>query len=445
MSEEVETETAQYDFDLGFQEKIAATLLRDSVFATRFGDLIIPEYFQNDAVGIVVRITKDFLEVHKSVPHIGLIKMVISDAIAAKKIRPDMKDAVVDFIKSAYRMALPGSSYIEEKVLKFAKHMAMENAIMQSVGALEKGDFDVIEKAFRAAMSVGKKDDGVEYDYWKEIASRTTNREDFVAGRILKEGISSGYSGIDAYLYHGGWGRKELSLMMGAAKSGKTLSLGDFAKNASLEGRNVLYVSLEVSSRIIADRLDAALTNTAIAVLKTDSARVKTLVDAAVARSGEFKMRDFPSGSFTPNQLRQLLESYRNEGIIFDLIVVDYADIMAPNKRSDNHIDNMRSIYIDLRGIAFEFNAAVLTATQTNRAGAKADTALATDVAEDYNKIRTADIVISINATLLELQAGESRLVWVASRNSESGFALRIKQDRSKMQFITSILGKESI
>src|SRR5690606_12274484 len=121
---------------------------------------------------------------------------------------------------------------------------------------------------------------------------------------------------------------------------------------------------------------------------------------------------------------------YRADGIIMDLITVDYADIMAAEYRSDNFIENMRSIYIDLRAIAFEFDAALLTATQTNREGAKKATAKMTDVAEDFNKIRTADIVLGINATEDEKRSNEARLTWAASRNSEDGFSLRIRQDR---------------
>jgi replicative DNA helicase len=85
----------------------------------------------------------------------------------------------------------------------------------------------------------------------------------------------------------------------------------------------------------------------------------------------------------------------------------------------------------------------VLTATQTNRDGAKAATAKATDVGDDWNKARTVDIMIGINATDAEKAAGEARLTWLLSRNTEDGFSLRIKQDRQKMQFLTKIIGKE--
>lgn len=64
-------------------------------------------------------------------------------------------------------------------------------------------------------------------------------------------------------------------------------------------------------------------------------------------------------------------------------------------------------------------------------------------MAEDFNKIRTADIVISINTTKEERLKGEARLYFVASRNQESGITLKIKQDIPKMQFISGFIGFE--
>ena len=116
---------------------------------------------------------------------------------------------------------------------------------------------------------------------------------------------------------------------------------------------------------------------------------------------------------------------------------------MAPDYRTDNVIENSKEIYVGLRALAFEFDCAILTATQTNREGYKAAVAKAEHVAEDFNKIRTADVVISINSTEEERDQGEARLYFAASRNQESGFTVRVKQDLKKMQFITNVIGIE--
>lgn len=443
--EEEDVGSGVYEFDQAFQKKVVTMFLRDTQFAMRAKDLIEPEYFGEEAMGALVRLGQDYVRKYKSAPDPKLFVSLLKDEIAKKRIRDDLKDDIKSLLKEALnpKVDLSSSGYVLDKIADFAKRQAVERAILKSVELLDKGDFASIEKITKQALSVGNVVDGEEYDYWKEIESRTQLREDWKAGRIVKTGISTGVSEIDAHLYHGGWGRKELSLLMGAAKAGKSLSLGEFTKNASLLGYNTFYGSCEVACSIIADRLDAALSDTAMRLLKDDPQTVRRKIKAAEAKAGALKMRDFASGTLKPSQLHRIVEDYRSDGIIMDLITVDYADIMAAEYRSDNFIENMRSIYIDLRAIAFEFNAALLTATQTNREGAKKATAKMTDVAEDFNKIRTADIVLGINATEDEKRSNEARLTWVASRNSEDGFSLRIRQDREKLKFVTAILGKE--
>jgi len=452
MSEmETEEEVGGFEFDPGLQEKIAHLFMRDTTFAQRSIDLLKPEYFSEVAVGAVVRIVQDHIKTYKTVPDAKIIPTILKEAFDKKRIRPDLKEDVVKFIKGAMgfdpskHVDLSNPDFVLEKVRDFAKATAIEQAMVQIVekDLIGKKSWGDIERIMKEASSVGIVVDSGDYDYWKEVESRTQKRHDFNSGKLIRDGISTGYPGMDAHLYHAGWGRRELSCIMGPAKSGKSLSLGDFAKNASMLGYNAFYGSCEVAAWIIAERIDAALSDTAMAALNLDPDEVKRRIQDAEAKSGAFKMRDFPSGTLKPSQLHRVLEQYRADGIVFDLVVVDYADIMAAEYRSDNQIENLRTIYIDLRALAFETGAAFLTATQTNRDGAKAATAKATDVGDDWNKARTVDILIGINATDAEKKAGEARLYWALSRNTEDGFSLRIKQDRSKMQFLTKILAKE--
>lgn len=444
MADPVEAEAeAKYDFDHAFQSKIVSMFLRDTGFAMRAKDLVRPEYFTEDALGTVLRIAQDHVKTYKAAPDVKILPTILKDAKAKKLIRDDLWDDVKAVIKDAIKADLSNGTFVIDKVRDFARHQAIEKAMLESIPLLEKGDFAGIEKRMKEAQAVGVLSESQRYDYWKEIANRTQRREDIKAGKLVKRGITTGYAGIDAELYHNGWGRKELSCMMGAAKAGKSLSLGDFAKNASLAGYNAFYGSCEVASWIIADRIDAALADVMIRELHKDPAAVEAKIRAAEARAAKFEMGDFPSGTLKPSQLFRVLEDYRADGIIFDLVVIDYADIMAAEYRSDSLQENLRSIYIDLRAVAFELDCAMLTATQTNRDGAKAATAKATDVGDDWNKARTVDILIGINASDAEKKAGEARLYWALSRNTADGFSLRIKQNREKMQFLTKILGKE--
>lgn len=441
--EPVEEKAPGYEFDAAFQRKIAALTLRDPVFLTRTDGLIKPEYFIEDIDASIVAMTLDFHGKYKKNPGISSIATMVKDAIAAKKVRKDLIPGVVKRIRELMRSDISDGKFVTDKVAEFARHRAMEEAVILSAEALEKKDYAKIEKLMKEAQAVGLRDDGGSYNYWREIENRTDHRAALKAGLIKADGITTGHKELDEVLYHQGWGRKELSVLMGAAKSGKSMSLAEFAKNASLAYFNVLYFTLEVSAQITADRIDANLSDTMMKVLKDTPNAVKAKIDAVSAGAGIFEIKEYASGTLKPSDIRRVIERYRDQGVIFDLVVIDYADIMAAEHYQDDHILNMRSIYLDVRGIGFTYNCAILTATQTNRNGAMSNVAKMTDIAEDFNKVRTADLLISINASEEEINTGEARLYFAAMRNSESGFTLRIKQDRSRMKFLIKVIGRE--
>jgi replicative DNA helicase len=317
--------------------------------------------------------------------------------------------------------------------------------ILESVDHLDLNEFDKISHGLKKALDVGEHSDTGAYDYAAMIDVRTEERIDRAAGKLPPTGITTGFADIDKVLYHKGWGRRELSVIMGGAKAGKTTALLDFGISACghINRYNVLYVTLEVSAQIISERLDARLSNQIIGELGSHIHDVKDKVKRFMERAGKFVIHEFPSGSMRVSDLRRLLERYKAKGIVFDMVVLDYADLMSPERVTDNSQENSKSVYVGLRGLAMQEGIALLTATQTNREGAKKTVATATDVAEDFNKVRIADILISINKSDEERNLNQARLFFAACRNQRSGFSIRINQDLSRMKFISGIIGEE--
>jgi replicative DNA helicase len=443
MTDETEEVAATYEFDKAFQDKIVAIFAHDTTFAKRVTDLIKPEYFTDAGTGEYFRMCQDHLRRFGNVPDKATFVKLLTDAQNTKRLRDDLLNGVRDAAKTAWKTDITNAEYVAVEVESFARHQAIQEAMMKSLPLLEKGDYSKIRDLMMSATQVGLADDFEDYDYFDEIKSRTAKRNDIASGTVVRSGITTGYAKMDVHLYHGGWGRKELSCIMGPAKSGKSLSLGDFGKNASLAGYNVIYVSLEVAKEIISDRIDAALSDTMMKEMVNDRAKVEAAIAAAKAKAGTFKVIDFASGTLKVSALERVLDQYRDKGVVFDMVIVDYADIMAAEIKSPDLRESLRQIFIDLRAMAHKYNVACLTATQTNRDGAKAVTAKATDVGDDWNKARTVDILIGINATEQEKQAGEARLYWALSRNTADGFSLRIRQNREKMQFLTDVVGVE--
>lgn len=437
---EAAPEVERFEFDSGFQSKIAAHCLGDYGFMRRVGQLMRPEYFEGVGDAAIVNMAIKYWNRYGQVAPKSSHGILLKAEIDSGAIRGDAKTEAITAIKRLWAEDLSGGVHAAEQVADFCRHQAMTQAILSSVDHLSKKKFEKIELAVKEALAVGISDDGEAYDYFERIAERTEERMDKAAGKLPPQGVTTGFPKMDDVLYHRGWGKKELSVLMGGAKSGKTTAMIGFAKSASLSGKNVLYVTLEVSAKIISERLDASMSDNMIKELGKHINDIDTKVRDIHKRAGCLKIHEYAPGSFTPGQLTRLIEAYEAKGIFFELVVVDYADIMAPDQRSNDTIENSKNIYIGLRAVAFEKNVAMLSATQSNREGFKSTVAKAEHIADDFNKVRIVDLLISINITEEERANGEARLFFAASRNQESNFTIFIKTDISRMKFIVSIL-----
>lgn len=450
-------EVDKFDFESDFQTKIVALATRDEGFLRRTSGVLKPEFFDNAGEAKIVEFALKHLMNYGCAPDRMSVNLRLKEGVAKKSISESLSKSVTESLNEIYKADISNGTFYEEAVVAFAKNQALIAAVMQCAEYVNKGQHDKIPKVIEEAMAIGVNEEGHSYDYFSlnSIKERTRTRVERASGVKPPLGITTGHTKLDKLLYHNGWGRKELSCIMGGAKAGKSTALLQFGRMASLGGYNVLYVTLEVSTKIVADRLDAATSNTEMKMLDIKSKDVARSVHAigSVSSTGRLFVNEFASGTCSPNMIRNLIQKYKmpaaqpdgtvREAIKFDLIIVDYADIMAPNYRTTDPIENSKNVFVDLRAIAFEENAAVLTATQTNREGFKSAVAKAEHVAEDFNKVRTVDILLSINRTEEESDRGEARLYFAASRNQESGFTVVIKQNINKMRFIEDIVRVE--
>lgn len=430
------------DFDDEFQVKIAAMMIRDESFFRRVGDIVEARHFEDRALAALVHLATSYHDRYKRLPDSTTWKMLIKDAKAEKVIRDDEIGMVVESVKKLFKAPINDRDFVVDKVAQFAKNQAVALAYLESMELIERGDFAKAEAMMVKAFATGAKADVQAVDFWERIDERTQHRRDVAAGLVVPNGITTGIKKLDNLLYHRGWGRKELSCIMGGAKKGKSTALLHFALIASQAGYNVLYATLEVANTIIEERMDANVTGVKMAELVDRLNDVRTGVEdrKRLRRPGKLFIVEHPTGTLTPNKLRKDIEFYKAQGITFDVIVVDYADIMSPDKMTSDAIENSKQVWIGLRAIAQEENAAMLTATQTNREGFKADVAKAEHAAEDFNKVRIVDLMITINRSDEERAKGEARLYFAASRNQSGEFTIKIRQEIESMRFLTEIL-----
>ena len=154
---------------------------------------------------------------------------------------------------------------------------------------------------------------------------------------------------------------------------GKSIFLCHTAASTLMQGKNVLYISMEMSEEAIAERIDANLMDTPIHELRNISKDVfETRLGKVKAKTrGKLVIKEYPTSSAHVGHFRALIEELKQKkNFTPDLICVDYLNICASARvkaATANSYTIIKSIAEELRALAVEYSVPVLTATQLNR------------------------------------------------------------------------------
>jgi len=260
--------------------------------------------------------------------------------------------------------------------------------------------------------------------------------------------------------------RKELWVLIGDAKSGKSMGLTHLSKMAIINRLKVAHVTLEMSEMRVSQRYFQTLMAMAKRPEINDLTRIKKDSDGNIIEFGTIKLA--PKHTLQDQDIRQKLEQYidkwkvRHLDKIFikqfatgkltvselgayldglevtnkfipDMVIVDYPDLMRTDK--DNYRISVDQIYKDLRGMAIDRNIAMVVVSQSNRGGAKKKILGSENVAEAYSKVHHADLVITLNSTSAEKKLGLARLYVTNARNDEGNLTIVISQSYKTSTF----------
>lgn len=231
--------------------------------------------------------------------------------------------------------------------------------------------------------------------------------------------------GISEYIEDGGVPRGTLNFFLASTGIGKTTALLTVAKTAVLHSKKVLYVSAELSDYEIFKRFDSAMTG----IRKSDvRARAEDVKKALLANAryktalSHLRVVEVPMAAVTVRDVENMVKSLHKQHWVPDLLVVDYADNLAPIKAIANMPRmELHAIYRDLRGLGQKYHMGVWTASQTNDMGTAASEdekqILSVRHANEAKaKTHVADIIIGIARTAEEKRNNEARLVLLKNR-----------------------------
>jgi hypothetical protein len=187
---------------------------------------------------------------------------------------------------------------------------------------------------------------------------------------------------------------------------GKSLFMCHVASSALLQGKNVLYITLEMAEERIAERIDANLLNVPIQQLvdlprKTFETKVNSI---SKKTQGTLIIKEYPTASAHSGHFKALLnELALKKSFRPDIIFIDYLNICASSRHKANTSVNsytyIKAIAEELRGLAVEFNVPIVSATQTTRSGYGNSDVELTDTSESFGLPATADLMFALIST----------------------------------------------
>jgi hypothetical protein len=224
---------------------------------------------------------------------------------------------------------------------------------------------------------------------------------------------------------------------------GKSLALCHIASSYFMQGKNVLYITLEMSEARIAERIDANLLNISLEDLPNIpkdiyDKRIKSLKSKTV---GRLIIKEYPTASASTTHFRALLNELNlKSGFVPDAIFVDYLNIAASSRLSANSNANsytyVKSIAEELRGLAVEFNLPIWTATQTNRQGYTSSDIGLENTSESFGLPATADFMLALSTSEELDKLGQILIKQLKNRYNDVSKLRRfvVGIDRSKMR-----------
>lgn len=403
-----------------FQEKLAFIILDDRVFADRMMEVLNVEFLEYKYLQTFVEKIFYYKTKYGSQPSHDTMKSIVKSGIVEEN--EVLQEQIVKFYARTISdiNILESCEYIKDTALDFCRKQKLREAMMKSSTLLQKCSFDEISVLINDALKAGA-DADFGYDYMKDFDKRFE-----FSGR---ETITTGWQKMDE-LTGGGGGRKELGVVIAPTGVGKSMVLVHLGATAVKAGMTVVHYTLELRDTVIANRYDSCITGIPLDELMDRKDEIREYLKGV---DGNLIVKEYPTKTATTNTIRAHIEKLKQQGIIPDMIIVDYADLLKTISTRREKREELESIYEDLRAIMMENNVTGWTASQTNRTGLQAEIITMQSISEAFNKCFVADLIFSVSRTAEDKQTNGGRVYIAKNRNGPDGLVHSIFMDTANI------------
>ena len=420
---------------LTIEQTILKNLIQNDEFIRKTLPFIKEEFFQERQEQFIFREIKEYFMKYSASPTSEALLITIDekdniDSQLMGDISNLLKIVGDDTEKTPYDWLLDTSE-------EWCKDRAIYNGVMDSIEIIRdesrsKGD---IPEILKDALSTSF-DSNIGHDFLEDYESR------FDFYHTEEEKIPFDLEMMNK-ITKGGLPNKSLNICMAGTGVGKSLFMCHMASSCLLQGKNVLYVTMEMAEEKIAERIDANLLDISLNDLQD---LPKEMYDRKIKRvrdktKGKLIIKEYPTASAHVGHLRHLLQELNlKKDFTPDIVFIDYLNICASSRvRPGGQVNTysyVKSIAEEMRGLAVEFDVPIMSATQTNRTGFVSTDIGLEDTSESFGLPATADFMFAVMSTEELQELDQIMIKQLKNRYNDPTYNRRfvLGIDRAKMR-----------
>ena len=371
-------------------------LLNDENYTRRSLPYLKAEYFSEKSDKFVFEAIDKFINKYNNMPtREALILEIDSGSNITDSDFESCKNTISELVVTEEE----NEDWLLETTEKFCQEKSLYNAIMESISIIDSKDEtgkipEILTKALAVSFdpNIGHDfiDDSEErYDFYHKVEERIPFDLDYM-NRITNDGLP----------------KKTLNIILAGTGVGKSLVMCHMAAANLMDGKNVLYITLEMAEERIAERIDANLLNVPLDELVDLS---KDMYDKKISQvknktTGKLIVKEYPTAVAGTGHFRHLINELKlKRTFIPDIVYVDYLNICSSSRMkmgaAVNSYTYIKAIAEELRGLAVEKDIPIISATQTTRSGFSNSDPGLEDTSESFGLPATADFMIALITT----------------------------------------------
>jgi len=377
---------------------ILSNLLNNEDYCRRVIPYIKREFFEGSHRTVFDLITQ-FVGKHNKLPTTSVLELELRKSSAPDDI---LNESAILIAEISKKIDID-TDYLIKESEKWCRDRAVYNAIMDSIQIIDGKSKDKTEGAIPEILSDAL---GVSFDQaiGHDYIDNSDERFEFYNTKEDRIPFDLDYFNK---ITKGGLPNKTLNIALAGTGVGKSLFMCHCAASALQQGKNVLYITLEMAEERIAERIDANLMDLPIEQLQRISKNAfdSKIQKIATASIGKLIVKEYPTGAAHTGHFRALLNELKmKKNFKPDMIYVDYLNICASSRMkglggSINSYSYIKAIAEELRGLAVEFNVPIVSATQTTRSGYSNTDVGLEDTSESFGLPATADLMFALIST----------------------------------------------